>query len=178
MIVDNPYETEEDQMECINAMSQVKRPYTISLAHLTFFPGTLLTERAVKDGIADPEAYLTRYMVKIDKTYFNQLLYMTPYIPRTLINYLNKPKALRSTRQLILNNVLFFIVKRTFEPVVFFFVLTRGLKYNLNWTVRTVLGNWRSALSKLLFNFLGKKDMEFDKRLELAKKKMPTLFKK
>jgi radical SAM superfamily enzyme YgiQ (UPF0313 family) len=178
MIVDNPYETEEDEMECISSMAKLRRPYTISLAHLTFYPGTLLTERAVSEKVVDPDAYLTRYMVKIDKTYFNQLLYMTPYIPGTLVNYLNKPKASRSSRHLVLNNVLFFIVKRTVEPVVFFFVLTRGLKYNLNWTVRTVLGNWRSALSKLLFNFLGKKDMEFDKRLELARKEMPALFKK
>ena len=178
MIVDNPYETEDDQMECINAMARVKRPYTISLAHLTFFPGTLLTEKAVKDGIADPEAYLTRYMVKIDKSYFNNLLYLAPYIPRFWTGYLNRTEASRKTIHNVLTNSLFFLVKRTVEPAVFFFVLTRGLKYNINWTVRTVTGNWKSALAKLLFNFHGKSDMEFDKRLELARKEMPELFKK
>ncbi|MBI5408326.1 MAG: B12-binding domain-containing radical SAM protein [Nitrospirae bacterium] len=178
MIVDNPYETEEDEMESINSMAKLKRPYTISLAHLTFFPGTLLTERAVKEKIVDPEAYLTRYMVKIDKTYFNKLLYMTPYIPRLLIGYLNKPEKARSIIHPILLNVLFFIVKRSLEPAVFFFVLTRGLNYNINWTMRTVLGNWKSALAKVLFNFLGKSDMEFDKGLELARKNMPALFEK
>jgi radical SAM superfamily enzyme YgiQ (UPF0313 family) len=176
MIVDNPYETEEDEMESIKAMARLRRPYTISLAHLTFFPGTLLTERVLNDKIVDPEAYLTRYMVKIDTTYFNKLLYMTPYIPRPLIGYLNRPEASRKSIHLILTNSLFFIVKRSIEPFVFLFVLTRGLKYNLNWTVRTVTGNWKSALSKVLFNFLGKKDMEFDERLALARKKMPALF--
>jgi radical SAM superfamily enzyme YgiQ (UPF0313 family) len=178
MIVDNPYETEEDEMESINSMAKLKRPYIISLAHLTFFPGTLLTERALKDKVADPEAYLTRYMVKIDKTYFNKLLYMTPYIPRFLIRFLNKPEAARNAVHIFLTNSLFFIVKRSIEPAVFLFVLTRGLKYNLNWTVRTVLGNWKSALAKVLFNFLGKKDMEFDERLALAREKMPALFEK
>jgi hypothetical protein len=38
--------------------------------------------------------------------------------------------------------------------------------------------NWKTALAKLLFNFLGKGDMEFDERLELAKKNMPALFEK
>jgi hypothetical protein len=56
-------------------------------------------------------------------------------------------------------------------------VLTRGLKYNLNWTIRTVLGNWKSAFIKIFSNFLGKGDMEFDKKLALAKKEMPDLFK-
>lgn len=178
MIVDNPYETEKDEMECIHAMAKLKRPYIISLAHLTFFPGTRLTERAVKERIVDPEAYLTRYMVKINKTYFNKLLYLTPYIPRFLIAYLNKPKAERNVIHVSVNNALFFIVKRSVEPAVFLFVLARGLKYNINWTVRTVTGNWKSALAKLLFNFLGKGDMEFDTRLEMARKEMPALFEK
>jgi len=177
MIVDNPYETEEDEMESIKQMSRLPRPYTISLAHLTFFPGTLLTERALEEKIVDPEAYLTRYMVKIDTTYFNKLLYMTPYIPRFLIKPLNKPKAKRSVVHVMLTDSLFFFVKRTIEPAVFFFVLTRGLKYNFNWTLRTVLGNWKSGLAKILFNFLGKSDMEFDERLAIARKKMPDLFK-
>lgn len=176
MIVDNPYETEEDRMESINAMAALKRPYTISLAHLTFFPGTPLTERALKDRIADRDAYLTRYMVKIDRTYFNKLLYVTPYIPRPLVRYLNRPEAQRYNIHGIVNNLLFYLVKRTIEPVVFFFVLTRGLKYNIAWTVRTVAGNWKSAVSKLLFNFLAKKDMEFDEKLEAARKEMPELF--
>jgi hypothetical protein len=78
----------------------------------------------------------------------------------------------------ILASILFFIVKRTVEPALFFFVITRGLKYNINWTMRTVLGNWKTAIAKLLFNFLGKGDMEFDERLKLAKIKMPDLFEK
>jgi anaerobic magnesium-protoporphyrin IX monomethyl ester cyclase len=178
MIVDNPYETEKDEMESIDSMAKLPRPYTISLAHLTFFPGTLLTDRALKESTVDPEAYLTRFMVNIDNTYFNKLLYMTPYISRFLIKKLNKPGNERSRVHIVLTNSLFFIVKRTLEPAVFFFVIARGLKYNVKWTVRTVLGNWRSALAKILFNFLGKGDMEFDKRLKLARKEMPALFEK
>jgi len=178
MIVDNPYETEEDEMEGINAMAKLKRPFIISLAHLTFFPGTLLTERALKEKKIDTESYLTRFMVKIDKTYFNKLLYMTPYIPRVLIKFLNKPKASRGFHHVFLNNLMSFIVKRTIEPVVFFFVLSRGLKYNLKWTFRTLSGNWKSAIAKILFNFLSKGDMDFDRKQELAKKEMPLLFEK
>jgi radical SAM superfamily enzyme YgiQ (UPF0313 family) len=81
MIVDNPYETEEDQMETIQAMAGLTRPYTISLSHLTFLPETPLTRKAMQEGFVKPQEYLTRYMVKIDNTYFNKLLYMTPYIP-------------------------------------------------------------------------------------------------
>ena len=178
MIADNPYETEQDQMDTIDAMAGLIRPYTVSLSHLTFFPGTLLTERALEENIIDPEAYLTRYMVKIENTYFNKLLYLTPYIPRKTIAYLNKPIAARTVFHKYLLNTISFIAKRTVMPAVFFFVLARGLKYNVNWTIRTVTGNWKSALAKLLFNFLGKGDMEFDRKLDIARKEMPGLFQK
>ncbi|MCK5427565.1 MAG: B12-binding domain-containing radical SAM protein, partial [Thermodesulfovibrionia bacterium] len=115
MIVDNPYETENDEIETINSMASLKRPYIISLAHLTFFPGTPLTAKAIKDNIADQDAYLYRYMVKIDKTYSNKLLGITPYIPRFLIHYLNRPGISRKSIHVVIVEVLHFVVKRTIE---------------------------------------------------------------
>lgn len=176
MIVDNPYETEEDMMETIASMSRIRKPYTISLAHLTFFPGTPLTEKALKDSIIDPEAYLYRYMVNIDYTYLNKLLYLTPYLPSPLISILNKPASTRNLIHAVSTGLLFFLVKRTAEPFVYMFLITRSLNYNLRWTAKTVLGIWKSALSKFLFNFLCKGDIEFHKRLQLAKSEMPALF--
>ncbi len=178
MIVDNPYETEEDEMETINSIAKLKRPYIISLAHLTFFPGTPLTERAIKDNIADPDAYLYRYMVKIDMTYFNRLLGIAPYIPQFFTKYLNKPKAVRKKIHILTANILHFIIKRTVEPGVFLFIMARSLNYNMYLTARTILGNWKSALSKLISNYLGKGDFEYDRKLSLAKKNMPGLFEK
>jgi hypothetical protein len=72
--------------------------------------------------------------------------------------------------------VLFFIVKRTIEPAVYFFITTRALHYNVSWTLRTVTRNWRSAVSKLLHNYLGDKDLEYGKRLTLLKETKPVLF--
>jgi len=178
MIVDNPYETEDDMIETISSMSRLKKPYTISLAHLTFFPGTPLTQKALNDKIVDPEAYLNRYMVNIDYTYLNKLLYLTPYLPRIFIRLLNKPAVARSQIHSILTNSFFFLVKRSIEPFVYLFLIARSLDYNIKWTARTVLGNWKSALVKLLFNFLSKGDMEFNERLALARREMPSLFEK
>lgn len=178
MIVDNPYETEDDMMETINSMSVIKKPYTVSLAHLTFFPGTPLTDRALNDKIADPEAYLNRFMVNIDYTYLNKLLYLTPYMPRVLIRSLNKPLSARKTIHSALTNSLFFFAKRSIEPFVYMFLIARSLNYNIKWTARTVFSNWKPALAKLLFNFLSKGDMEFNERLALARREMPSLFEK
>jgi radical SAM superfamily enzyme YgiQ (UPF0313 family) len=176
LIVDNPYETEKDMMETINSMAKVKKPYVISLAHLTFFPGTPLTEKAIKDNIIDPEAYLFRYLGKIDETYLNKLLWMVPYIPRFIVRFLNKPQASRKRIHVLLTNILDFIVKRTAEPAIYLFVITRSFNYNLKWTAKIIFANWKAALSKLIFNYLGKGDLEYDQRLAQAKKNMPELF--
>lgn len=178
MIVDNPYETEETEMETVNAMAKLKRPYVISLAHLTFFPGTPLAERATKDNIVDPEAYLYTYPCNIDKTYLNKLLFMTPYIPRFIIKYLNRPAASIKPIHSLLTNCLSFIVKRTIEPVVYFFITTRALGYDIKLTSRIVFSNWRSALTKWLSNYLDKGDYEYHQRLLKARKTMPELFDK
>jgi radical SAM superfamily enzyme YgiQ (UPF0313 family) len=178
MIVDNPYETDEETMETINGMSELKKPYAISLAHLTYFPGTPLAERAVKDKIATADAYLYQYILKIDDNYFNKLLGITPYIPGILIKCLNKPGAAKRKFHVFLLNILYFIAKRTVEPGVFLFIVTRSFDYRLNWTIRTVIGNWRPTLARLVSSYLGKGDLEYDRRLTLAKKNIPELFEK
>jgi radical SAM superfamily enzyme YgiQ (UPF0313 family) len=178
MIVDNPYETEHDMIETIHAMSGIRKPYTISLAHLTFFPGTPLTQKALEDNIVDPEAYMFRYMVNIDYTYLNKVLYLAPYVSRVIVRYLARPASERRLIHRLLTDSLFFLVKRTFEPLVYIFLIARSLNYNVNWTGRTVICNWRSALSKLLSNFLSRGDMEYHKRLVTARKEMPSLFKR
>jgi radical SAM superfamily enzyme YgiQ (UPF0313 family) len=178
MIVDNPYETEEESIETIDKMSKLKKPYTISVAHLTFFPGTALAGKAIQDNIVDPDGYLYKYLVKIDKSYSNKLLGITPYIPRFLVQYLNRAKASRNLIHISVLQLMYPLVKRTLEPAVYFFITTRALNYNMSWTLKTVYRGWRSAVSRIIFNFLGKGDLKYDEKLAEARKHMPALFKK
>ncbi len=67
-------------------------------------------------------------------------------------------------------------ILRTIEPTVYFFITTRALDYNISWTMRTVLGNWRYAISKLLYTYLGKQDMKYGERLALLKKAKHSSF--
>ena len=178
MIVDNPYETEEDQIQSVNAVLKLGRPFVLSLAHLTFMPGTQIREMALKDGIADVDSYLTRFLMNIDYTYFNKLLYISPYVPRSLARFLNRPERERNAFHSKLTSILFFIVKRTMEPGVYFFITTRGLKYNILLTIKSVLYIWRSALSIVLSNFLDEEDVKYDEKLKLFRKIKPALFEK
>ncbi|UCH80462.1 MAG: B12-binding domain-containing radical SAM protein [Nitrospiraceae bacterium] len=176
MIVDNPYETEDDMITTIRAMATLKKPYICSLAHLTFFPGTPLAERAAKDGIVKPDAYLYRYLLQIDGTYVNKLLSITPHIPGAVVRWLNLPESLRKSYHTAVLHLLYVMTKRAVEPAVFLFITMRSLNYRLDWIFRTVLGNWKPTLSRLVSKYLGKSDLEFDQKLKLAKERMPELF--
>jgi len=55
VILDNPYETEEDLAKTIEFLAQIPKPFHLSCFSLTFFPGTALYDRAVADGLIDPE---------------------------------------------------------------------------------------------------------------------------
>jgi anaerobic magnesium-protoporphyrin IX monomethyl ester cyclase len=178
MIVDNPYEHEDDQIETINALSTLKKPYVVSLAHLTFFPGTALARRAINDGIVTPDAYLYRYLLNVNDTYLNKLLSISPCLPGQIVRFLNKPEVQRTVFHITVLNVLSFAVKRSIEPLVFLFMTSRALHYRVDWIFRTVIGNWRSAFARLASSYLGKGDLEYDRRLKLAKKEMPELFEK
>jgi radical SAM superfamily enzyme YgiQ (UPF0313 family) len=178
MIVDNPYETDEDRIVTISAMSSLPKPYIASLAHLTFFPGTPLADRAINDKIAAPDAYLFRYLLKVDDTYLNKLLSITPNLPGSIVKYLNVPVQRRKTAHRLFLNVLYPLIKRLVEPAVFFFLTARSLDYDVNSISRTIMGNWRTTVSRLISRYLGKTDMEFDQRLALARRTMPDLFDK
>ena len=51
IIVDNPYENLDDMYMTIKLIAKLPRPYYLQLFSLTFFPGSSLYHRAVKDGI-------------------------------------------------------------------------------------------------------------------------------
>jgi radical SAM superfamily enzyme YgiQ (UPF0313 family) len=178
MIVDNPYETDEERMETIERMTKLTSPYVVSLAHLTYFPGTPLAEKAVKEGIAKPDDYLYRYLLKVDDTYFNRLLSITPTAPQKIVEYLNKPVNERTWQQDVVLKVIYPVFKRLVDPFVFLSVTARSLNYRIDWIVRTVIGNWKPSMARMVSKYLGKGDLEFDQRLTRAQHDMPELFRK
>lgn len=50
IIFNNPYETREDLQETIRLLLAYPKPFTVQGYNLIFYPGTALTERALKDG--------------------------------------------------------------------------------------------------------------------------------
>jgi len=71
-IIDNPYETREDIYLTYRVLAQLPSHVIVNIFYLTFFPGTPLYEKAVKDGFTEPFGsqttrlrFFTRYGVPV-----------------------------------------------------------------------------------------------------------------
>jgi len=78
IIVDNPWETENDLIETLMFMSRLPTPYRIAHFALTFYPGTELYEKAKDDGIItdDLKDVYRKYYHDSKRTYLNGLFFL------------------------------------------------------------------------------------------------------
>jgi len=95
LIIDNPYEQEQDLVDTIKFMNQFPDPYSLTVFSLVFFPGTLLFNKAVEDELIDPlkvDAYLKKYQ-HFGTRYLNLVISLLKIkIPSLFINILvSKP---------------------------------------------------------------------------------------
>lgn len=92
ILLDNPWETEEDHLEMLYMLLDMPKPYHLNLFSLTFYPGTLLYKRAKKEGLLhDEEKQVYRkQFVEYECTYINGLykLFQVQYVPRWAMSLL------------------------------------------------------------------------------------------
>ena len=91
-IVDNPWETEEDQLETLRQLFLIPKPYILELFSLVLFPGTRLSERAIEEGLITDEhtqVYLKDYHSP-KHSYITALcrLFQVQYVPHWVIRLL------------------------------------------------------------------------------------------
>ncbi|MFQ5382501.1 MAG: B12-binding domain-containing radical SAM protein [Dehalococcoidia bacterium] len=99
IIVDNPYESPENVAETFRLLMRLPRPYQINLFSLTFFPGTDLYTRAIKDGYVREEIgdIYQKMISSIRRNYVNTILKLTnlQVTPTFLLRPLGHPWMVR-----------------------------------------------------------------------------------
>jgi len=110
LILDNPFETQDDKNETLNLLLHIPRPFKLSLYSLIYFPGTRLTEMALKQGLITQDdiedrrqRVLSQFRVTIEykrdkwDTAWISLAYLsgTPLIPRQMVSFLSHRRLLR-----------------------------------------------------------------------------------
>ncbi len=60
LIIGNPFEEESDKEQTVKALLSLPRPFQVNVFFLSFFPGYLLTQRALEQGIPVDRSLDTR----------------------------------------------------------------------------------------------------------------------
>ena len=158
LIVDNPYETDEDVIDTLMFMSKLPVPFYINLHSLFLFPGTPLYERVKQDGRLDEFTRNFRseeITGSFEVTYWNKLFKLihayavrskkiSPFIMSLLTN-----KIMRSTK---LSHLLYIVLKLNLLSYLVWNVITGPsplgkVKGNLS----NVLGDLRAGKVPSLF---------------------------
>ena len=96
VIIENPWESDEDVIDTLNLILELPKPFSLRLATLQFFPGTVLYSKGKEEGLLeDDERDIYRQpFLAPQKTYTNFLIYLTTFqwIPKKVFRFLSSPR--------------------------------------------------------------------------------------
>lgn len=128
VIIDNPWETQEDTLETVKLLYQIPKPYGLAIASLVFFPKTELYEKAIQQGIIKDEMtdiYRKPFYLPPKKTYVNFLIYLLTFqhLPKSIIAFLMRDKTVKRLSGMNLS----FVYKMSYVLAESFRFLGKGL---------------------------------------------------
>jgi radical SAM superfamily enzyme YgiQ (UPF0313 family) len=120
IILDNPWETEDDVIETLRFLTRLPGPYRLTLFSLTFYPGTDLFNRAASEGLITKQTkdYAPKFFYNYKDTYLNRvfrLLAESPAeskMPPWLMIVLTSKLLKRLSLHLPLYRIVHFLMKR------------------------------------------------------------------
>ena len=112
IIVDNPWETQEDILETISLLERLAPPFSLNIFSLSFFPGTSLYSKAVKENIVSNKTQPIHYY-KYKTTYLNLIiaLFAVFKVPRWLFKLLLSKHLVNTKRKFpVLHSIIYNLI--------------------------------------------------------------------
>ena len=147
IILDNPYETEQDIIETINVILKIPKPFMLQLFSLCFYQGTEIHNRAIKEGLII-ENPLKKDYVKYKPTYLNKVIRLSPLLPRRLIKLLVKKRKSQWAKILVDSIHLPSIL--ILEPLIWFKLILISFDYNIFKTVSMIFSFYKTGFNKMI----------------------------
>lgn len=151
VILDNPYETEEDSLKTVAILLQTPRPFQLDLFSLDFFPGTELRQRALREKLPIPAPGEKSY-TRPDPVMINRIIRMSATLPPGLV------RLLIYFRRTFLGKVLgwgFYGIALMGEPIVYLRLIHKSNDYKLSRTLCVAKAFAATAISKLYLRHQG-----------------------
>jgi radical SAM superfamily enzyme YgiQ (UPF0313 family) len=124
IILDNPFESKEEQIETIETLTLTPKPYLVEFFSLTFYPGTELHEKAERECPEKIEDSRKKNYLEYQRNTLNRLTILAVYLPRKVIKTLLK--LYKMNDQHLMFRILFRFASYIcfiYKPIVLFKVL-------------------------------------------------------
>lgn len=133
VILDNPFETEENKLETMQTFIETPKPFYAQFFSLNLYLGTELYERAKKECPEKIEDSLKKELVVYHKNTINNMIRLSVFLSEKFMNkivylYKQNPRGIRLKVTLFIANLLSSII---LEPLTYFRVikLSQGGSY-------------------------------------------------
>lgn len=147
VILDNPYETEEDLLETLNTLLEIPKPYYLQLFSLCMYKGTEIYQKALDDNIDFTDPRIKGYK-KLSHTQINQLIRMAPTYPKLVIDYFKKRRHSKFGKICILILDRFNVV--ILEPINTIWLMHQSYGSNFIKTFKLIKAFSKTAWNKFM----------------------------
>lgn len=155
VILDNPFETDEDRLETVLTLMETPKPYYTQFFSLTFYPGTELRVRAIDSGFIKGHEYQTQDYHIYAHTSINNLVRLATFIPYRWMRFLvalyrQNPNSIWIKLNIVLARI--FAITIT-EPLTYLRVIKLSQRNKLGPTIRVIPFYIQEGLSRFLKQF-------------------------
>ncbi|CAK8716606.1 B12-binding domain-containing radical SAM protein [Candidatus Electrothrix laxa] len=129
IILDNPWENEEDTMETVRLLHKIPKPFGLAISSLVFYPKTGLYEKALKEGMIKDEMKeisLKPFYVPPKHSYVNFLIYLMtfPLLPKFVVAYLMRDEVVSKASSMNIS----FLLKLAYSLGETLRIISKGLR--------------------------------------------------
>jgi len=157
IILDNPFENEEDKFETIQTFIETPKPFFPKFFSLSLYFGTELYERAKKECPEKIEDSLKKDYRIYHKDTLNDMIRLSSFLSRKQMNkiislYKQNPQAFKFKVRLFIAKLLSpFIL----EPITYFRVVNRAAGGSYIGTFKFIKRNYKEGFTRYLNQFRG-----------------------
>jgi radical SAM superfamily enzyme YgiQ (UPF0313 family) len=150
VILDNPFEEQEDVIETLKVLQKVPKPFQLQLFTLTFYKGTDIYRMMQEKTGSRGELTIQNYF-NYRPTYLNKLVRISPLITSSMMDYFIKKKSSRSAQLLL--TISHFCIVTLIEPISYFYLMLKGFNYKVGLTIRVSLPTFKTKIQERLLSF-------------------------
>ena len=149
VILDNPFETEEDALKTVRVLQNVRKPFQLQLFTLTFYKGTEIFD-LLHEKMGSLDLGIRNYF-NYQPTYLNKLVRISPLITSPMIDYFIRNREKLITKSVLA--ILYFFIVIFIEPVSYFYLMLKAFNFNLLLTIKIALPTFKTKIRERLMSF-------------------------